>query len=216
MSPRRDPQTGKFVAGGGGGPGWDDTKVLTATIHTEIPAADLSGGTDTVRVDGTEARLINLDDLLDHDEQYQVHAMAWEALLALPTTATAESYARLAYAVGKDSEDFLPQTMTPVFWGGAPDEEVGTVDISQDHADRKVWYHGELEATNSVVDSTNTLGAGGDHDRFRTMFGFGPDGPKMDDTDELYVPHEWHVDNISDHAVIGTFRATLYGSSNRT
>lgn len=210
----RDPQTGRFQAGSG--PiDWGDVETVPFILTTEIPAADLGGGTGTVRVDGTQVQVVDMDEHIDADEEYRVFALWWDAYLSMPTTATAEGYSTVSYALSPDSEDFIPQVISPLFFGGAPDDEQGVVDIQQDEALHPVWVTGELQATPSIADSTNQLGAGSDHDTVREWFQFGPDGPRLEDQDELYIPHEWHFDNISDHAVIAVFRGTLYGTKAR-
>lgn len=68
--PRRDPKTGKFVAGDE----YDDVEVVSFSGSVGVQAADLNGGTgfsgETNSFDGV--KLVDYDDLVDRNEELQL------------------------------------------------------------------------------------------------------------------------------------------------
>lgn len=211
--PRRDPKTGKFVSGGGA-LDWSDVTVINGEYHSEIPAADLAGGKTSVTVDGDSTELIDFTPLLASDEVYVIDSCRINAVLAGPTSATAEGSMFVTYALGGDSSGGggIPQ-----FYGGSTHKEDGIVDIKQGSGEISPrWYTDQLAGTPSMRDTaTGTAGGSdwGSHDdwvHFSTLLG--ARGPVYDRDDEIYLPHQIAVDGIDDHAVQASWTVTLYGT----
>lgn len=207
---RRDPETGQFVSSGGG-TDWTDTTRVVGTLHSSIPAADLAGGTNEYEAIGDEVEVIDFGSTLDNDEVFRVLATRTTAVLAMPTTATAESSAQMSYGVSMDAAAPVLQVDDP-FYTGKVHKETGIIDTtnSSDEANELLTV-GELAADASAADTTNGLGVGADIDRDRQQTAYGGAGPVFDKDDELYIPHEFGVDNISDHAVNASFSVFLHG-----
>lgn len=209
--PRRDPQTGKFLSGGVDS--WADIRTVSGAMNSTIPAADLAGGTGNAVVNGENSEIVDFSNLLDNDEIFEVLAGQFVATLSMPTTATAESAARLNWVLRGDLGEGAGEH--PGHYGFGAEREDGIVDIrSQQYWDADRLAVGHLTATNSVVDTVNALGAGGDDgfDRVDLEFGHLGAGPQFDSDDEVGVPHTVYFDNISDHAVEAGFDVHLVGT----
>lgn len=207
--PRRDPNTGKFVSGSS--VSWTDTTRITAVMHSNIPAADLAGGKVSAPVTGDNAEFVNFSKHLDHDEMFRLLSIDLTAVLALPTTATAESAGEVTYVLSRAGENSIARTNSP-FFNGNIHREQGIVDLTaSDGETAETLAIGELQASNSLRDTATGTAAGADIDRDRRVIHFGGRGPAFDRDDEIYVPHEFDVDGISDHAVDASWHALLHG-----
>lgn len=206
--PTRDPQTGKFVSGKKAG----RERSITATYGTTIPAADLSGGTSIARVSGEAAVFVDFSDKLHNDEVFHLDRIQGRLSVAMPTTATAEGYAMLEYVLSQDGNDSSWSTSN-AFWSGSPHTEDGIVDITQvDTDDESTLYAGVSTVAPSVADTANNMTAGAENDHDDILRVWPEDEtPVFDENDELAFPHQWHVDNVSDHAVYGEVVALLEG-----
>lgn len=217
----RDPDTGQFVSGGGGGalPAYGETRTVVGMLSTEIPAADLGGGQTRAdaEADGN-LEIIDFDQVLVQEgEVFEVLFANWTAALKIHTTNTAEAYAELDYTVGTDLEQD-DRTSGPFF--------VSSVDIGNNidatngsGREESALWRGRLFSSNQFGDSTNGLGAGMDADRERRQFPFGAlygQGPLFDMDDSLYVPHHYDIDNVSDSAVNAGFGLELTGVVHET
>lgn len=212
--PRRDPKTGKFVSGSSLS-SWHDVDAVSAGLTTTVPAADLAGGTSSANVTGETAELIDFGDPLRDDEIFECHVMHLTATLSMPTTATAESAVMMDFNVMTDLGGAGPG-IKAVHYGAGTQRTQGIADVNADQLDDdSILYNGRMTATNSLADSVNGLAAGGDDDRLRETVRFVPDlgvGPRFDEDDELAVPHNIDIDNVSNHAVVATFDVHLVGS----
>lgn len=212
--PRRDPSTGKFVSGGD--LDWSDTTVVTGSLASTIPAADLAGGQTQAEVMGENSQIVNLNNELDHDETFEVVWAYLSISLALPTTATAESYAALEWTLRTDlGRNFIAGNPG---WGGSATKTAGIVDIEvhegERYNDASIVAGGRLRAENSHSDSVNGLAAGADSDREDVKLPFFTEmggGPSLDQDDEMSVPHQFTVDNASDHSVQASFDLAMRG-----
>lgn len=201
----RDPSTGEFVSG----PDGRRLEAIGGDLALEIPAADLSGGTVTEEVIGERATIIDMSGKLEANEQFQVQHAWFSSVLYLPTTATAEGTAAAEIVVSTDGDMQFAGASNP-FWGAPVGVESGIIDGRQaDTRDSSVLLSATLAATPSVADTTNGLAAGSDIDRLRTWM---PGrGVRLDEDDEIYVPTELSVDNVSDHAVAVDHTVVLWG-----
>lgn len=207
---RRDPETGKFVSSGSA-IDWHRTTRLMGVLHSTIPAADLSGATNEHEVLGDGTEIVDFGTVLGHDEVFRIRSMRVNATLGLPTTSTAESSAELSYTIGADAGGGIVQ-LDSSFYAGKVHREEGLADIAQTDAEvPDIIAAGELHATADFGDSVNGLGAGADYDRDRYWVHFGDEGPVYDADDELYAEHEFGIDNVSDHAVNGSFMVLIHG-----
>lgn len=221
--PRRDPQTGKFVSGGGGfGGSVDRMTTISGGLSGLIPAADLAGGVTEVTVDGEDAEIVNLSKFLDSDETFEVAWAALDAYLGLPTTATAESSANLTYELRTDLENMgkAGHAARSSHYGGSVTHESGIADMRKDEGeDSSLLYVGSAYAEPSHSDTTNGLAAGSDSysdsvllpikaEMLRTV--------RLDEDDEVMVASRIGVDNISDHAVVWGFGLTMHGAVTET
>lgn len=196
----RDPQTGQYQSGSRDSSGRYAT--VTANIASSIPAADLAGGTDIQSVDGDEAQLIDFTTILDSDEVFLLDQLQGRAFLSAPTTATAEGTVLLEYSLSRDFE-FPNSGTSSAFWTGSAQREDGIADVNQTQTDNDmaIWIS-QMSATPSIADSVNGLAGGSDMDREDIRQHWHGDGrPAFDRDDELVAPHQWQVDNVSDHAV---------------
>lgn len=202
--PQRDPQTGKFVSGGSG-----KVRRVQGRLQSVIPAADLAGGSTTAKVTGEEAEIVDFSTVLESDEMFHLDALTFAATLAMPTTATAESSGRLAYSVDRDSAGGLEFLDDP-FYNGQVHSQEGIVDLTSSSGESTETIHvGELRVEASIADTVNALAAGADIDRERQVLY--PQAQAFDRDDELYIPHDINVDNVSDHAVAASWILLLEG-----
>lgn len=200
--PARDPETGKFVSGSKQ-VHRDDGDTLLADLVAVIPAADLSGGTVRPKMEGEAAELVDFGNVLDSDEVFEVYRLSLMVTLSMPTTATAEGSAQADYTLTDDLTDFVGTTGT--FYGSTPQRETDIIDIRVNQHDQDDWLvNGRLVAAPSVADSAAGLAAGSDNGiqlhnvPYLAYFG---SGPRFDEDDEIGVPTQIAVDNVSDHAV---------------
>lgn len=200
----RDPRTGQFVSGDGGGMG----DVFSARLSTTIPAADLAGGQQGKEgVTGEEAILVDFTPYLDSDEVFECREVNLGATLSLPTTATTEGSAYVDFALRSDFGEVVPGR--PTHYGAGADREDGVADINHGQSeDDAIMALGHLYAENSVVDTVNALGAGSDHSQDRQYVQM---DKAFDQDDEVVIPHYINVDNISDHALVVGFDVRLVG-----
>lgn len=207
----RDPQTGKFVSGGSGH-SWSQQTRYSGHIHTTIPAADLAGGALEQDLVGAEAELLDFSDKLENDEVYRIHQMDVAALLAMPTTATAESSCLLNYAITPDSDIEIIHRSPTHYPGALVTDERGIIDVSAyDREAGGMLFNGLLYAEASASDSVNGTGLGAAPAIERETVHFGPDGPVFDRDDELYGPFEINIENVSDHAVVTSLGVLFHG-----
>lgn len=208
MTPRRDPSTGKFVSGSG--ERWDELEVLYGGIAATIPAADLSGGLHHEWVAGSETEVIDFTAELDREEVFETRVIDVTVTLSMPTTATAEGAAEMEWALSSNFDN--EPSPTPTFYGGDLGEESGTADINASQMDDagSLLTVGRLTATPSIADTVNALAAGGDDDRRQKTLTYGR-GPRFDDNDQIAAPFSFHIDNVSDHAVVGTVDVMIAG-----
>lgn len=192
----RDPDTGKFVSGDLDG----EQRTIEATLASAILAADATGGQQIQAVDGEEAQTVDFGEFLEADEVFVLHEMQGRAILAGPTTATAESSIHLEYHVGQDSALGL-STRSSTFWTNSnPDFTEGIAEVNADAGDNDepLWFS-QMAATPSIADSASGLAAGSDIDR-DDIRRYGV-GERFDEDDEIYVPHQFQIDGVDDHAV---------------
>lgn len=211
---RRDPQTGKFVSGGGDH-SWAETNQITGAISYTIPAADLSGGTGTTGSTEHHSELVDFTHILDNDEVFLLDAMMVVASFYLPTTATAEGSGAFSYAIGPESGAVGSVLHTSPFYLGSADKSDGIVDINQEMKEgENVLHVGQLHGEASLADTTNSLAGGAEYENEREFISFRKDigaQPAFDADDELYCPMEFSYDNISDHAIGATVKVLLNG-----
>lgn len=203
--PARDPETGQFVSAGGAGTPYNETRTINGVMHSEIPAADLSGGTTTEKVEGhTAVELIDFDSvLIAENEVFEVLRARLTYYCSAHTTATAEGYVGVSADVTTNTELGVGETLPPFFVGNATD--VGLADIKNASARGEDTYDTAfLFAEPSVADSAAGLAAGANNhivDHTITYRDGFAGGPTFDMDDSWFVPHVFMVDNISDHAV---------------
>lgn len=204
MSPRRDPETGKFVAGGGS-VSWRKTDRIAGALNVEVPAADNAGGTEVDEVSGEEAIVVDFDDHVDNDEMFRLDLLQLSIWLGLPTTASAESSAYVGYQLGSDLLNASPTYTTPTHWSGGVAQEQGGADVnSADEDADDVLHIGTLYGEAGHSDTVNALAGGAAPDRERTTLAFRDEygaSPLFDSDDELVMPMEIESNNVSDHGV---------------
>lgn len=208
---RRGPD-GKFRSGGGG-EGRDNCKVVTGSLTNTVPAADLSGGTISVQVDGEESEVFDFTQVLDSNEVFEAQVVEVTAGLHMPTTATAEGSAQLEWTARTGYG--VDRAVKSAFYGNPAQVEDGVADINTLTTDADdVLTSGRLSASAGFGDSVNGLGAGAEHgfDYRRMPFvnEFGG-GVHFDSDDELTIPHTVEIDNVSDHAVEAFFEIVMTG-----
>lgn len=207
---RRDPRTGQFVSDDDHDD-WTDTTRIAASMHSSIPAADLGGGVVTEGVEGAEAQIAEFTDILENDEIFHLHSLQISATFAMPTTATAESSGECTWVLTRGSHAY-PFFINSPFYNGSVDAEDGIVDItSHSEEESQALAVGQMRAEPSFKDTVNALGAGGQNDADHRTVHFGPRGPAYDRDDELYLVHEFDVDNVSNHAVDASWHCLLHG-----
>lgn len=211
--PRRDPKTGKFVSGGEVAD-WNDLQVVTGSLTSVIPAADLSGSKNEDKVVGEDAEIVDFSPVLGRNEVFEAVHMTAEVNLSMPRTATAESSGELEWAIATDY-DREEATLSGGHYAGVVHRSAGIVDVNQHQTDETSYLAiGRLAATNSFADSATGLGGGSDWDRervelpFLERFGV---GPRFDEDDEIASPHTLAYDGISDHAIAGSIDLMMYG-----
>lgn len=201
MAPRRDPNTGKFVAGGDYD--WHDLHQLGGQVLYRIPAADLSGTTLT----NAEAELLDFSGFIDNDEVFEMVSLQVSIVASTSTTASGEGHVAMDYAISRDNDHLQQQGFgkDPVWAGAAPDEEQNIVDIrnrSQHHDE--ILYTGRAAVDNGESDDVNGNGRGGFFmdDRhvidFRHLYG---EGPTFDTDDEIYFPAEFYADAVANFGI---------------
>lgn len=207
MSPWRDPHTGKFRSGDR--PDNFDHESIAASITVTLPAADLGGGTLTEEVDGEQGELIDFTEPLNRDEIFELHSLQVSTTLSMPTTATAEGSAELAYQVVTDFAGPGPAGR-PSFYGGPVEQEDGIADVNtfQDHEDDYL-ARGRLVASPSHSDTVNALAGGADNANENYIVPV--HDLRLDENDELTVPMALAVNNVSDHAVVATVDVVAHG-----
>lgn len=211
MSPRRDPSTGKFVSGSGVD-AWHDVESISGALRSNLPAADLAGGTGNTVVNYRESEIVDFTNILDNDEIFEVLGGHLVATLAMPTTATAEGSAQLNWVLRGDPEEGAGEH--PPFYGFGPELSDGIADIrQQQYDDNDRLAVGHLTATPSFLDTVNALGGGGDDgfDRAELDFSDVGTGPQYDADDEIGIPHTFYYDGVSDHAISAGFDLHLFG-----
>lgn len=214
---RRDPQTGQFVSEGPGS-GFDRWANYQGTIAVNVPAADLSGGQESLQFDTADAQLFDFTDVLDNDEVFVLQVLHMTADLRMGTTATAEAATHVGYIITEDHQDASPlTTRTTHIAGPLPQTDFtqGIVDgaIAQEDND-DIFLTGGLYAENSHSDTTNAVAAGAAPAHVERTYAPGPmQGREVafDADDELFCLGELNIDNVSDHAVQFTVFVDLHG-----
>lgn len=208
--PRRDPETGQFLSSGGYSDRWMDTSRIHGRIRSNIPAADLSGAIRQ-RVDGAEAEIMEFSDILDNDEIFRLRSLQISAILALPTSSTAEGNAQLAWGLGTNPDSSVTMMGNP-FYTGTVHLEEGVADIASGSLEQSEHIAvGTLQAEASGLDTVNGAGFGGDIDRDRRQLHLPGGGPAFDRDDELILPHIFDVDGVNDHSVDFSFNLLAHG-----
>lgn len=207
---RRDPDTGKFVAQSDADPlTFRDHETINGTLHGEVPAADLSGQTFE-DFESDDFNIIQFGRLIDDpDEVAEIAWLRFVATLEPHTTATAEGHAGLGYELSEDTS-LNGMGQAPPFFAGSDFEELIADYTRRSREANAVLVSGRLGSSPSHSDSTNGLAGGADYGfdaveiPFRDLYGI---GPMYDQFDDLFVPHRFEADNISDHAVTWSFAA---------
>lgn len=220
MSPHRDPETGKFVAGSGDRPSshFDRWATASGSLSVQIPAADNAGGSNQEQWTGSNGIVIDFENELDNDELFRVQSVEMTVSLALPTTATTEGAAVVGYILGSDPVD--PQALatrttalTPL--GNGTDAEQGVLDISNAQSDDgNIMLSGALYAENSALDTVNALAHGADYANQERSWSPWQDFGRtidFDESDEVAITGELGSNNVSDHQVIFTAFVTVHG-----
>lgn len=210
---RRDPQTGKFVSGGGHGLNWHDRTQISGHMHWSIPAADLGGGTLNANATGGPTEIVDFTPVLENDEVYRLSTLHVSAYLGFPTTATAESSGMVSFDINSDGDPIASSGGNP-FYEGANDED-GVIDIvhGSTESDSSIYY-ADLIGEASVGDTVNGVGSGSDYENMTEWIAFDQmlgGGPVYDRDDELYCPVDVRVDNAADHSISGGVSVMLYG-----
>lgn len=200
--PRRNPD-GTFAAS----PGSADLHTFVGRMVSSIAAADLGGGTVFEEVIGSDPTILDFTQHLDSGEIFEAWSVQGRAVLALPTTATAESSAYVQYAISGGTEDRVAPASPTVLTGQEDVSNGSKVSISRDWEENdSVVYVGDMAAEASLADTTNGLAGGADHDADEIDAEFADTfdgiGPQFDSDDELTVPHTFDIRNVSDHDVI--------------
>lgn len=214
---RRDPETGQFVsgAGGGGTKAWSETEQVVGAISFTINAADLSGGTGSRSVMGEDCKLVDFGDFLANDEVFIIDSMQVVAAFGLPTTATAESSGTFGYSILPKGSGAHANHSSPFYRGSADRTSDQNVDVNHAwNSGDSAFAVGYLRAEASHSDTTNGLAAGAEYENERYTVNFRTDygaRPAFDQDDELYAPCELSFDNISDHAVDATIKVLVQG-----
>lgn len=219
--PLRDPETGKFVAGGGSH-GRDlraDMDAVTGAIKYTIPAADNAGGITVQAVDGEEAELIDFTGVLDDDETFRIEAISLSLSLGLPTTATAEGFGSAGWQLRTDFGNDIPAGIAGQFNNTGPDREEGIIDVVQAQREESdIIEAGVLYAQPSFNDTVTGTGGGGHTANQHRYFTPGSDlGAVLtvDEDDELVLPTRLRTENVSDHRISFGAVAVCYGNEVR-
>lgn len=206
----RDPETGQFVSSGEGDD-WVDTTRIAASLHSSIPAADLSGGKANAGVEGEAAEIADFTDVLENDEIFRLRSVQISATFAMPTSATAESSGEVTWALTRGSHAF-PFFINSPFYNGSVDIEDGIADVtSASDEESAALAIGQLRSEPSFLDTVNGAGGGGINGADHRTVQFGKAGPAFDRDDELRLVHEFDVDGVSDHAVDASWHTLLHG-----
>lgn len=206
MAVKRDPETGEFTSGGG--VDWADTRTIVGTVYTEIPAADLSGGTIDEEVQGDPGlELVDWDGIIvQENEVVEVVDAMFMAHVSAHTTATAEGFVGVGFEVKTDNS-IDQQGLEPPFFGGGGDLNSASGIVDGNNSTQRLEgnvFTGYLAGEPSHSDTTNTLAGGAEYAQLHQWYPYREvydQGPMYDMDDSWFVPHEFHVDNISDHAV---------------
>lgn len=217
MSVRRDPETGQFMSTGDG-MAYHDMTIASGSMQSEVPASDLSGGTTTEQGQAdAETILFDFDQILANDEVAELVLMHFVANCVPHTTFSAETWVRFTGGIRTenlwDQVDSDPWALDPPFTSSTEGEH-GLVNLRQaDGEERETLWSWAMESSGQYADSTNGLGGGGSylHQRdivpFKQIFGR---GPVYDADDELFAPHEFTIDKVSDGAVTGNVWARFW------
>lgn len=203
----RDPQTGKFVSGpSGSGECWADFDTVISDNVYRIDAADLSGGNQNKAWEG-KTPIVDFGAILEDFDVGELVALQIKSHLSIPTTSTAEAWARAVAQVR--SEPGTSSAVGQALVGSTESDEI--VDMLQAQSLDNETYHIEtLAATNSHSDTTTNVAAGADIAERETLINFrelAGGGPVFDEDDELYLPVQLETDNISDSKVF--YEATV-------
>lgn len=199
--PRRDPQTGKFVAGDSFD--WHDLHQISGQVLYRIPAADLTGTTLTK----AEAELVDFSGFLDIDEVFEMVTLQVSIVASASTTSSGEGHVSMDYGISRDNDQWQFQGfgLDPIWAGAAADGENEIVDwVNRSEHHDEVLYTGRAAVDNGESDDVNGVGRGGIYmdDRqlldFRARYG---EGPNFDSDDELYFPAEFHADAVENFGI---------------
>lgn len=211
MSPRRDPETGKFVSGTGL-PGMDGLVKQTGQFGAGIPAADLAGGNpETHRYDSPEVGMEVAGGDLSRDQEAELVAVFVMDSLDLPGTATGETNAVLSREWNFDED--------PDIVSSASEQEsnLGTqasIDVTSTVAeDIDVLEFAQLQAQGQHSDSVNGLAAGGDVAEYRRGINYVLEagaGPTYHADDVLHLYLTFDAYNVSDTRVASQHAIELW------
>lgn len=210
--PRRDPNTGQFVSGES--VNWDDLDVVTGSLTSTIPAADLAGTKATFPARGESTEIVDMSSTLTRGEVFEIHRFELVATLTGPTTATAEGDVQLEWALTRDLDVGEVGVSNPFYAGAGSQSEVrsdGVIDLHNFQTDEDaVLSVGRLTCSPSHRDTTTGTGGGAAEGFDRVIRHFGA-GPRLDEDDELGAPHTFSVNGIDDHSVAASFDLLVEG-----
>lgn len=208
----RDPDTGKFVADHDdrGAVDLDATEVFTGKLLWQIPAADVTAGSDTQELSGEAAQILDFTDYLGSDEVFVTHAVNMEVQLSAGQTATAEHVIETDYHLR--SQGNVEEVI-----GVTPQEEEGIVDVANvDADDDDIIFNGFVAGGGDFADSATGLAGGGNLNHVSHDMNYVDadlPGPAFDQDDELYVPQQILVTGSDDQSARGIFTVTVYGAT---
>lgn len=218
MSPRRDPETGKFVSGGEMRSLRADMDAITGAVAFVIPAADLAGET-SASIDGEDAEIIDFTGVLDDDELFKIEMLSLSLSMGLPTTSSAEGFGAAAWQLRTDFGEVPPSATADKFTGTGTADSTGIVDVAQAQSEESdIIDSGVLYAEASFADALNTLGGGSDVANEHRYLKVGADlGAVLtvDEDDELSIPTSFRTDNVNDHRISFGATLTVYGNEVR-
>lgn len=208
----RDPDTGKFVSDDDDGMDYvdvDGTEVYTGQLSTEVAAADLSTGEDSVTIDGEAAEVIDFTQYLSSDEVFVCHAIELTVTSEPDRTASAEHNFNIQYTARRNSE--------PLLGTGQPDQPSGIgITAATDSAEDDVLLSGLVNGAGDFADSASGVSGGQDAvNQVRSFSWVQNDlpAPAFDQDDEVYIPHYLVIRGSDDQTFGCEFIVTLYGKT---
>lgn len=211
----RDPETGKFQSGSP--TEFDRREAVHGSVLVGIPAADLNGGTQFERWSGSDAVLVDLEEILDSNEVFHLQVLYATIELHAHTTATAEGSVVAGYTLGMRSVN--PE---PISTRTTANSEFTQTDFTSDIIDGAVadlydedtFLIGNVVASPSHSDTVNALAAGAsNYNEARAFRPWADMGQTivMDDNDQIRSSGELNIENIDDHAVNFSMTVSAHG-----